>query len=210
MPENPVQRERDARTEIVATAERLFRTLGYQKTTMADIAKELEMSAANLYRFFASKAELRDAVGRQLMGEVEDAVSQIADRPGRAGERLRDAFLMMNKMNLERYLSDQKMHEMIAVALDESWDMVMEHIRVLEGLVTRICADGIASGEFKVKDATLAARCTKTAMIAYCHPQMLEECAEVPGPSAEEMIDFCLAALRAGQYANQTPSQDGT
>ena len=74
------------RSEIVATAERLFRTLGYQKTTMADIAKELEMSSANVYRFFASKAELRDAVGRQLMGEVEGAVALIR-RPTGARRR---------------------------------------------------------------------------------------------------------------------------
>ena len=36
-------------------AERLFREIGYQKTTVADIAKELRMSPANVYRFFDSK-----------------------------------------------------------------------------------------------------------------------------------------------------------
>ena len=198
MPEVPSQREFDTRRQIIVTAERLFRTLGYQKTTVGDIAKELGMSPANVYRFFSSKADLRDAVGRQLMGEVESAVAAIASRRGPAGERLRAAFLAMSTMNQERYLSDHKMHEMIAVALDEAWGMVLEHIAVIEGLITRICADGIASGEFKVRDATQAARCMKTAMISYCHPQLLEECADVPGPTADEMLTFCLAALRAG------------
>ena len=198
MAEMPSQRESDTRAHIVVTAERLFRTLGYQKTTVGDVAKELGMSPANVYRFFASKADLRDAVGRQLMGEVESAVAAIAAGPGPAGERLRSAFLAMTTMNQERYLSDHKMHEMIAVALDEAWGMVVEHIAVIEGLITRICADGIASGEFKVTDATAAARCVKTAMISYCHPQLLEECAEVPGPTADEMLTFCLKALRSG------------
>ena len=44
------------RAAIVATAERLFRALGYQKTTVADIARDLHMSSANIYRFFPSKA----------------------------------------------------------------------------------------------------------------------------------------------------------
>ena len=105
----------------------------------------------------------------------------------------------MTTMNQERYLSDHKMHEMIAVALDKAWGMVVEHTAVIEGLITRICADGIARGEFKMTDATFAARCVKTAMISYCHPQLLEECADVPGPSADQMLTFCLAALRADQ-----------
>ncbi len=36
--------EPDTRERILAVAERLFRQIGYQKTTVADIAKELRMS----------------------------------------------------------------------------------------------------------------------------------------------------------------------
>ena len=43
------------REQILVTAERLFREIGYQKTTVADIAKALRMSPANVYRFFDSK-----------------------------------------------------------------------------------------------------------------------------------------------------------
>jgi AcrR family transcriptional regulator len=196
MSDAPSQRDAATAQVIVATAERLFRTLGYQKTTVGDIAKELNMSPANVYRFFDSKAALRDAVGRQLMGEVEHAVSVIARSAGPAGPRLRKAVLSMCAMNQARYLSDQKMHEMIAVALDESWGMVIKHVETIEQLITKICADGIASGEFKDMDPILAARCVKSAMISFCHPQLLEECADIPGPTAEEMMDFCLEALK--------------
>jgi AcrR family transcriptional regulator len=198
MADVPALRDFDTRKLIVGTAERLFRTLGYQKTTVGDIAKELDMSPANVYRFFESKAALRDAVGRQLMSEVEDAVASFALKSGPAGDRLRSAMLCMCMMNQERYLSDHKMHEMIAVALDESWGMVLHHIDMIEKYVTKICADGIANGEFKVTDPLLAARCVKSAMISYCHPQLLEECAGIPGPTAEQMMDFCLTALRKG------------
>jgi len=47
--------ETDVRERILVTAERLFRDVGYQKTTVADIAKSLHMSPANVYRFFDSK-----------------------------------------------------------------------------------------------------------------------------------------------------------
>jgi Bacterial regulatory proteins, tetR family len=44
-------------------AERLFRQIGYQKTTVGDIAKELRMSLANVYRFFESKKAISPGGG---------------------------------------------------------------------------------------------------------------------------------------------------
>ena len=67
------------RERILVTAERLFRVIGYQKTTVADIAKALRMSSANVYRFFDSKKSINAGVARRLMGEVEHA-SQVIVR----------------------------------------------------------------------------------------------------------------------------------
>jgi len=61
--------ETDTRERILVVAERLFRQIGYQKTTVADIAKELRMSPANVYRFFESKKAIHQSVARSLMGE---------------------------------------------------------------------------------------------------------------------------------------------
>ncbi|WP_432416825.1 TetR/AcrR family transcriptional regulator [Rhizobium leguminosarum] len=40
-----------SRTRILEVAERYFRRIGYHKTSVADIAAELGMSRANIYRF---------------------------------------------------------------------------------------------------------------------------------------------------------------
>ena len=73
--------EPDTRERILVVAERLFREIGYQKTTVADIAKVLRMSPANVYRFFDSKKAIHEGVARALMGEVEDEAQ--GSRPGR-------------------------------------------------------------------------------------------------------------------------------
>ena len=52
-------KEADTRGRIVAAAERLFHQFGYQKTTVADIAKDIGMSSANVYRFFESKKQMQ-------------------------------------------------------------------------------------------------------------------------------------------------------
>src|SRR5215469_2566152 len=98
--------EPGTRERILVVAERLFRQIGYTKTTVADIAKELRMSPANVYRFFDSKKSIHEGVARRLMGEVEGAAAAIMDKPGPATERLRELLITVNRMNTERYVGD--------------------------------------------------------------------------------------------------------
>jgi hypothetical protein len=58
-----------------------------------------------------------------------------------------------------------------------------------------VIGEGAATGEFEVSDVPLAAMCTCTAMMRFFHPQMIAQCANKPGPSLDQMIDFVLAGL---------------
>jgi len=182
--------EPDTRERIIVVAERLFRQLGYQKTTVADIAKELRMSPANVYRFFDSKKSIHEGVCRVLMGEVEEAAQAIKARPGSAAERMRELITTVHRMNSERYVGDAKLHEMVEIAMQESWEVCVEQI-------AGVIAQGVASGEFAVADIPLAAMCTCHAMIGYFHPQMIAQSQNKPGPTIDQMIDFVLASLAA-------------
>src|SRR4029077_17995163 len=115
--------EPDTREVILVVGERLFREIGYQKTTVADIAKVLRMSPANVYRFFDSKKAIHEGVARTLMGGVEDAAQAIAAKPGPASARLRELITTIHRMNCERYIGDSKLHEMVEVAMEESWEV---------------------------------------------------------------------------------------
>src|SRR3954467_7891788 len=95
--------ETDTRERILVVAERLFRQIGYQKTTVADIAKELRMSPANVYRFFDSKKAIHEGVARIMMGEVEEAARAIVVGSGPATARLRELLTTVHRMNSERY-----------------------------------------------------------------------------------------------------------
>lgn len=185
----------DMRTRIVVTAERLFRELGYQKTTVADIAKVLRMSPANVYRFFDSKKSIISAVAKRLMGEVEVAAREIATRQQPVKERLRELLVAIHQMNSERYVGDAKLHEMVAIAMEESWDVCVAHIDHINLLIGEVIGEGAANGEFHAPDVPLAALCVCTAMIRYFHPQMIVEAAQKPGPTIDQMIDFVLAGL---------------
>lgn len=189
-------KEKDTRCRILETAGRLFKQIGFQKTTVADIARELGMSPANVYRFFGSKAEINESVGRQLMEEVESAAEAIVAGPGTATERLRTLLHTINTMNSERYVDDRKLHEMVAAALNENWPIVHEHIKRMSDITAKLIGDGVASGEFAPCDVPLTAAVVNKATIRYCHPRLLVECADDPVPTLDQMVDFCLKALK--------------
>ena len=187
--------EPDTRERILVVAERLFREIGYQKTTVADIAKVLRMSPANVYRFFDSKKAIHEGVARSLMGEVEDAAQAIATRPGAAAGRLRELMTSIHRMNSERYVGDSKLHEMVEIAMEESWEVCVAHMERITQTIGAVIAEGTASGEFEAADVPLAAMCACTAMMRFFHPQMIAQCANKPGPSLDQMIDFVIAGL---------------
>jgi AcrR family transcriptional regulator len=187
--------EPDTRERILVVAERLFRLIGYQKTTVADIAKELRMSPANVYRFFESKKAIHAGVARTLMGGVEGAAEAIAARPGPAAPRLRELLATIHRMNSERYVGDSKLHEMVAVAMEENWEVCEAHMLLITEIIGRVIAQGMETGEFRKADLQLTAMCATTAMMRFFHPQMIAQCATKPGPSIDQMIDFVLAGL---------------
>jgi AcrR family transcriptional regulator len=187
--------EADTQARILVVAERLFREIGYQKTTVADIAKLLRMSPANVYRFFPSKDAIRQGVARRLMGEVEEAAQVIAATPGSAAQRLRELLTTIHHMNSERYVGDSKLHEMVAIAMEEDWDVCKAHMERIIGSIAEAIAAGAQSGEFQVADVPVAALCTCNAMMRFFHPQMIAQCADKPGPTLDQMIDFVLVGL---------------
>jgi len=199
-------RDVEQRCRIVAAAERLFREIGYQKTTVADIARDLRMSPANVYRFFSAKSAINEAVARHLMDDAEARLRDIAQGPGTASERLRALVLANEAMNAARYVKDRKMHDMVEAAMDENWPTISAHIDRIDAIVEIVVASGMESGEFAKGDSRLAAKLVHTACVRFCHPRLLADCADRREPTSSDMVNFCLAALKIGAGARPAAS----
>jgi AcrR family transcriptional regulator len=185
----------DTRLAIAQVAERLFAQVGFQKTTVADIARELRMSPANVYRFFAAKAEINEVVGRRLLSEMEATVASIVNKPGSASRKLRACVAAIEGANAQRFLSNRKLHELVETAFDEAWPIVREYDDRIDRSLSEIISQGNRDGEFHVKDCDLAAILVRSACIRFCHPRVMVECAQDPEPTLDQMVDFCLVAL---------------
>jgi AcrR family transcriptional regulator len=183
---------------ILETAERLFREIGYLKTTVADIAKILKMSPANVYRFFDSKKAIHEGVARRLMAEVEIAAEEVAAKAAPPRERLKELLVTVSRMNAERFVGDAKIHEMVAIAMEQSWEVCDAHIQRIVMAIASVIADGARAGVFNVTDVELASKCVCAGMLRFFHPQMIAQAAKKPGPELDQMIDFIIAGLTLG------------
>ncbi len=70
MSAQPKAKTDDTRARIMETAETLFRRMGFAKTAVADIAGELRMSPANVYRFFPSKNAIVEAICQRCLTDA--------------------------------------------------------------------------------------------------------------------------------------------
>jgi len=57
---------------ILETAEDVLRRFGPAKATVVDVARALDVSHGSVYRHFASKAALRDAVAERWLARISD------------------------------------------------------------------------------------------------------------------------------------------
>jgi AcrR family transcriptional regulator len=194
----PRENRPDARTRILDEAERLFRHYGYTKTTVADIARDLGMSPDNVYRFFASKAAIHEALADRMLAEVENGAWKIARLPLPAAERLRLFVVEKHKATVATMLDEKKVHEMVSIALEEQWAVIERHLDRVTSIIEMVIKEGIASGEFADQDAASAARCFFASVISVCHPQIVAQCLDKPSRATpEELAEFAINALKA-------------
>lgn len=187
----------DTVMRILDAAETLFRHYGYSKTNVADIARELGMSTANIYRFFTSKVEIHQALCSRMLGASYDLALRSAALPLSASERLRRYALDQHRQTMETMMDEEKVHEMVIVAIERDWHVIERHIDRLNDLVASMIAEGIAAGEFLDQDPHIAAKCFGAATVTLCHPQMAAQCvAKENRAQPEDLVDFAVRALK--------------
>ncbi|NGN44628.1 TetR/AcrR family transcriptional regulator [Mesorhizobium sp. CGMCC 1.15528] len=188
----------ETRARILEVAEEHFRRIGYHKTSVADIASELGMSPANVYRFFPSREAINESICERIVNEVADIASAIARTNASASAKLELLLIAIHRHNKTKLLKERHMHDMIAAALQKNRTIIKTHIEWMVTMFEAIVSEGIEAGEFRAEDPAEAARAVKTAFMPFFHPILIEHCVQ-HGEDSEaglrEQIRFILKAL---------------
>jgi AcrR family transcriptional regulator len=188
----------ETRARILKEAERLFRVYGYAKTTVADIAKACGMSSANVYRFFASKSQINEAICDLIISDFEARLHKIVVADAPASKRLAEFIELIAKHTAETLVDQKKVHEMVVVAMEEHWGSIERHLNAVTAMIAKIIESGMAAGEFEKRDVESTARCVKSSLAPFMHPVLVAQCRDNTNiASPQEVTNFILLALKA-------------
>jgi AcrR family transcriptional regulator len=164
----------DRREEILEAAQRLYETFGFEKTTIGDVARELGMSPANLYRSFPNRQALDEAIAGRALSSIEDRAWAAARSGTAAGQALESLSRAVLEETRRLLFSDQKLHNLCAVAAREMWPVVHTYQDSLRGAVRHVIMEGQRSGDFRKTDPEELADTVTAALTRVWNPTMID------------------------------------
>ena len=178
-------------------AEDVLRRFGPSKATVVDVARALGVSHGSVYRHFASKAELRDAVTRVWLARIHDPLEAVIAEDAPAAERLHRWLRGLITVK-RRLLADDP--ELFATYIElgaEAREVVGEHMDHLTAQAARIIREGVARGEFEAEDPAATGRAVLGATARFHHPAHASEWAHPDiDTDFEEVWSLILNGLR--------------
>lgn len=191
MPHRRLSRE-ETRQRILQKAGELFRQYGFGKTTVADIAGELGMSTANIYKFFPSRNAIVEASAEQNVATIKRNVTQIVGGPGTCMERLEASIFSIYRFHKELLQNERQIFKLVASAIEEDWNCIQEFDAFMRGTLERLVVEGIESKEFRTTDPSVTASALLDCLSLALHPHIRNA---VVHDGSEERVRAQLALL---------------
>jgi AcrR family transcriptional regulator len=123
-----------------------------------------------VYRHFASKAALVEAVTERWLAQVISPLAAIAEGPGPALQRMRGWFDALTSTKRQLASDDPEMFDTYVELMEQAPEMVERHTGALLEQLTGIVASGVRRGEIVAADPPRTARAAFHAMSRFHHP----------------------------------------
>ncbi|PXX62139.1 TetR family transcriptional regulator [Nocardia tenerifensis] len=188
----------DAET-IVSATEEILRRHGPDKTTVLDVARQLGVSHGSVYRHFASKAALREAVIRRWLDQVRHELAAAAQNSALPpAERLRTLLTSMFAIKWAKARQDPELFATFRALAAEHSTVAAGHVGFLLAQVRDIIIDGVATGDFTAGEPEVIAQAVLNATSRFHDPTHAAEwrSAETEADSAA-VVSLILDGLRA-------------
>jgi AcrR family transcriptional regulator len=192
------------REQILEAAEDVLRRYGPAKANVVDVARALGVSHGSVYRHFASKAALRDAVTERWLEGISAPLEAIAREDGPAAQRLQRWLDLLVRSKRRKALDEPELFATYVGLAAEAREVVNAHVDALVAQLARIVGDGVARGEFEVIDTTAAARAAFDATSQFHNPA---HAAEWSSPSIDVAYEGARALVLRGLERRHSRSE---
>lgn len=156
-------------------AEERFRHYGYRKTTMAEIAQDAGMSAANLYRYFRNKQDIAAACANRCFAAMEALLRTVIDHPELgAAQKLERFILSMLHYTHEQTRNHGRINEIVELIASQRQDLVHRKNEGLRILLAEILHEGNRRQEFTIEDVDRSAEVVLTTIVKFMVPLFMQ------------------------------------
>ncbi len=195
----PTDRALDTRARILQEAETQFRHYGYDRTTVADLARACGMSPANIYRFFSSKGDIIATIADLSLRAIEAPAETIAQGEGSAAARIEACLVEMYRGKVAHYIAEERVHALVEMVCREHRDVVDAHRQRTAEVLAQLIAEGQARGEFhRDDDPAAAAAVIQDACLKFLFPVSIGLFSDEP---LEQQLRATIAFLLRGLAA---------
>jgi len=168
----PRRTREETKACIMAKADELFRQFGFGKTTVADIAGELGMSTANIYKFFPSKNAIMESSAARNVGILKESVCRAISEQTSALKQLEMLVLTIFRFHKELLRNERQIFRLVGTAIEQNWDCIRSYNEFLLQTISTLVQRGIEKGEFRVTDPEAAAIILRDCLSIALHPHL--------------------------------------
>lgn len=163
------------RKRILDVAEQHIRRFGHRKTTVADIATELGVSRANVYRFFPTRAAIDQSVYARIANRTLDLAREVSQRSAPASIKLAEMFAALHRDTQLQLAEERHTHELFVAATDGRWEVATWYFGEITKIFEVTIREGLERGELKGDDPGNAARCVMAAIAPFVQPNLVQQ-----------------------------------
>ena len=164
---------------------------------MADIAAELGMSPANIYKFFSSKEAIIQASADRNLVVLTEAVHRHIVASGAALDRIEKVLLTVYRHNADILRNERQVFKLMIWAYEQKWDCVAAFDKFVLQSFAQLVKAGMSTGEFKSGDPLATAHLLFDCLVLIRTPHLYQwEGRELNEYRIRGMVRFLGRALK--------------
>ena len=187
---------------LLALAAEHVRRFGAGRVTIVGVAQEAGMSHANVYRYFASKTALLDAVCAHWLKPLEARLRSTAQGADPAYDKLERILSDAQRSYREAREAEPNLFALFVEAMAEERDVARKHRALLQGEVARVVEEGIGNSVFAFPDQRRAMALVFDMTWRFIQPAAIAADAGQPAAMQarfDAVMRLLLRALRGGR-----------
>ena len=188
---------KEIREIILKAAYARFGYYGFAKTTMAEIAGDCSMSAANIYRHFSGKNDIIAEIAIKIFSSQEAQLAQVvAGEYADCSKKLHDLFQAALRLTYQYKTEQPKMKEMVDYICQKRFDLVQAHKEIKRSFIEDVLKEGCEKSEFTVTDLQQVSLSFLQATVMFHTPLYMEMQSQAElVSSCRNVVDLLLCAI---------------